>query len=255
MSLWVLGSGPISTLPKNPPRIVIFVKGSVAHIPKLPSSGFEKWLMILGNLYPESASSLFCGSDLSLKSHHSILREVIRAHSPYERLIVRQSQSLSVAKVIAEARAQKLASEFQAFTYRKMMRSMRQLFSRRELYSLVLGPEKIRLESVKRLVSARRMLDGRYSKPSTGVAAALFALDEVYPGEEIHLLGITANDVSYPFTTGRESNRQHHLNADLNILSAVQRKFPGNPLFVHDRDLRVAINRFDQSAIMSQPFE
>lgn len=255
MSLWVLGSGPISTLPKIPPRIVIFVKGSVAHIPMLPVSGFEKWLLILGNLYPESASSIFCGSDLNLRSHHAILREVIRAHSPYKRLIVRPSQSLPANKVIASVRAEKLASEFQAFTYNRMKRSMHRLFSRRELYSLVLGPDRLGLESVKRLTSTKRMLNGRYSKPSTGVVGVLLALDEVCPGEELHLLGITANDVSYPFATGQESHRQLHLNADLNILSAVRHKFPGNPLFVHDQELRFAINRFDPSALLSEPSE
>jgi hypothetical protein len=114
--------------------------------------------------------------------------------------------------------------------------------TRREFLSMVLGPHRMSSESLKRLVGKRRMLSGRYSKPSTGILGVLVALDVVGPEESLHLLGITATDSSYPFQTELEAERENHYNADVTILSAVSRNSSRRRLFIHDEELRVAVN-------------
>ena len=255
MSIWVVGAGPVGTLPKNTPRLVIFVNGAVAHTPNLALRGAEKWLFVAGNVYREVSSPRVvspdkaCTADSRLHlvsrsedDHLEAIRGLIRTYAPYEKLVVRESLGFPAGKTVKMFQALNLAREHGAFGYAEIMRRIRQFMSLGEVCSMVLGPRKMSFESLKRLASKKRMLSGPYLKPSSGVLAVLLALDVIEPGEKIDVLGITFDDASYPFDTSEHSNRQAHLNADITILSSIRRKQPGLRLVIHDDRLRKATN-------------
>jgi len=255
MSLWVVGAGPIEVLPDEVPRIVIFANGAVAHIPKFGNSVIKKWLMVPSNVYPHSPTALTYDSETYSAADDIAgmeeVREVIRTHSPYEKVIVRQSLGFPAHKTIDSLRKLELAPEFYALTYSGILRIISRFMSPFELYSMVIGSEKIRLESLKRLTSAKRMLSGPHSKPSTGVLAVLVALEEVGQDEELHILGITVDDASYPFESAVFPGRDRHINADLNLLLAIRKKLPEQRLFIHDKALRTATNWLDSSTAVN----